>query len=761
VAHVSHRLSNAFQGALAGGGDPATSPLYVFGPFLSLIVVAGVASVTFGASVWLVVLTVVTVSLMYRKVMTWVTDGSGGSGLSEEEFGAWAVKVNAGITFVEYTLTFLVSMAALVTLLSDRIPFLNDRFLGTQYRTALAILLSVLTGWLVNRGPKTAARAFGPATFAVLLLLWGMVVATVCRLGFVLPDLQLRAFVPPYLHFTLKGFSRMLALMTGVEVFANLVAAFEGKPHEKSRRAFESLAIIMGTTVVTMLIVGPAIYRLSNPQNLRVSVFTQTMDHLFPWPLAYLGTLVGILVLASACAASAQGLQNLALGLRYRHYIPAVLGQRNRFDVADKPVWLEVGIVVGCYAVFGTSEETYLAIYAIGVFVLLSMTSCAALKRLLHEIRHRISATEVLNLLGVSFAALLTTVATVIVFLERFREGAWTYLIFLPALYTVFTAFRAKLGEPLPLAEHLGRLYSGQYLLAYRRKKQPEAENPFQDIVVPLDGSTIAEQALPITEALCRKFQSRLTLISVEPNGGSGKGLNEKIAVQTVSTSSRSQIEAYLTEMAAKLRMNGIGVDSFFARGRPEIIVPAVARDVGADLLVLTTHGRSELERLFLSDTSTRIVRRSPSPVLLVRPGGYPGTTYTQFRRLLVCLDGSENAEQVLRYARAIAARCTSEMLLLSVPEGDFEESALRKYLDGVAEALRRRGLHPRPIVCGSGPARTIVEVSESEDTDLIVLARQGRGGLDRAVEIGSVADRVMQIAERPVLLVFVSPSTP
>ena len=95
------------------------------------------------------------------------------------------------------------------------------------------------------------------------------------------------------------------------------------------------------------------------------------------------------------------------------------------------------------------------------------------------------------------------------------------------------------------------------------------------------------------------------------------------------------------------------------------------------------------------------------------------------------------------------------------MPEGDFEESALRKYLDGVAEALRRRGLHPRPIVCGSGPARTIVEVSESEDTDLIVLARQGRGGLDRAVEIGSVADRVMQIAERPVLLVFVSPSTP
>jgi len=74
LAHVSHKLKNSFEGALAGGGDPATSPLYVFGPFLKLIVVAGVAQITFGASVWLVVITVAVVSAMYRLVMQWVTD---------------------------------------------------------------------------------------------------------------------------------------------------------------------------------------------------------------------------------------------------------------------------------------------------------------------------------------------------------------------------------------------------------------------------------------------------------------------------------------------------------------------------------------------------------------------------------------------------------------------------------------------------------------------------------------------------------------
>ena len=154
MAHVSHKLSTPLEGALAGGGDPATSPLYVFGPFLKLIVVGGVASVTFGASIWLVVITIAMVSAMYRLVMGWVTDGSGGSGLSEEEFGGWAVKINASITFIEYTLTFLVSMAALVTFIADRFPMLNEFLWGFQYRTFVAIFLSIHHGLAGKSRPQ-------------------------------------------------------------------------------------------------------------------------------------------------------------------------------------------------------------------------------------------------------------------------------------------------------------------------------------------------------------------------------------------------------------------------------------------------------------------------------------------------------------------------------------------------------------------------------------------------------------------------------
>ena len=143
----------------------------------------------------------------------------------------------------------------------------------------------------------------------------------------------------------------------------------------------------MSTTAVTMLIVGPAIFSLSDPSIREVSVFTQTMDKLLPAPLPYLGSLVGIFVLMSACAASAQGLQNLALGLRERHYIPPSFGALNQYEVAGKPVWLEIGIVSVSFLLFGTHEETYLALYAAGVFILLSMTGWAVTHRLVREIR--------------------------------------------------------------------------------------------------------------------------------------------------------------------------------------------------------------------------------------------------------------------------------------------------------------------------------------------------------------------------------------
>ena len=237
------------------------------------------------------------------------------------------------------------------------------------------------------------------------------------------------------------GYARILAVMTGIEIFANMVAAYEGPPEERGRKAFQGLLIIMGTASATMLIVGPAILALSNPLDTEVSVFTQTMDQLLPQPLPWLGTLVGIAVLLSAAAASAQGLQNLALGLKQRHYVPVFIGRRNKYEVAPVPVWIEVAIVALCFLFLGTNEETYLAIYAAGVFILLSMTGWAATKRLTRELRTSAETASWPALIGTILAAVLTTLATVIIFRERFLEGAWIYLVFIPVLYIGFSFF--------------------------------------------------------------------------------------------------------------------------------------------------------------------------------------------------------------------------------------------------------------------------------------------------------------------------------
>lgn len=735
MAHVSHKLSNSVEGALAGGGDPATSPLYVFGPFLRLIVVAGVAPITFGASIWLVVITVIAVSAMYRRVMIWVTDGSGGSGLCEEELGPWAVKVNASITFVEYTLTFLVSIAALVTFLADRLPALQQSLVGIPYRTMIAVALSVATAALVNRGPKVAARAFGPATAAILLLLWVMIGATVWKTGFHLPGFDLRAFTPEYLEFTVGGYARILALMTGIEIFANLVSAYRGPARERSRMAFTSLVIIMGTTAATMVVVGPAILQFSDPTNPNVSVFTQAMDHLLPAPLPYVGTLIGVAVLLSAAAASAQGLQNLVLGLRYRHYIPAPIGRRNAFDVADKPVWIQVGIVCVCFFAFGTHEETYLALYAAGVFVLLSLTGWAAVKRQVRELRAALKVSGTLALAVTLIAALLTSAATVVIFYERFTEGAWTYLLMIPALVALLSYFRRGLGAPTPVENRLGLLIVGKGFL---RPFELEPPQSFRRILVLLDGSMAAEQAIPSAQLLCRLTGADLLLVGSQESDGANLPITE---VPNYLESTRAGLA---DASDAKVLVSRLPLGEAAAK----------AADASRDLIVCARAAGSP------SHDARSLAILATEPVLFLTPGDNWKSRRARFSRILVAVDGSEPAEQVLAVVRAIAARFSSEIILTSVPEGSESETyeqTLVAYLARVAEALSKEGLQVRTLVAtGPGPARALAATAQLQHVDLIALASHGRGGVERRefVKLGSVASHVLEHASCPVLIV-------
>lgn len=778
-ATISRKLSNSFEGALAGGGDPASSPLYVFGPFLKLIIFAGVAQVTFGSSIWLVVFTVIMVSAMYRQVMIWVTDGSGGSGLAEEEFGSWAVKINAGITVIEYTLTFLVSMAALVTLLADRaielgIP-LNGSFLGISegYKLFLAIGASILIGWIVNRGPKASARAFGPATMAVLILLWAMIFATIWKFwgtpikaswligGINIPKINLEAFSSEYIHFTLGGYARILALMTGIEIFANLVAAYEGGRAERSRKAFGSLIIIMGTTALTMVIVGPAILEVSHVtagngghSGGEASVFTQTMNQILPAWASYLGTIAGVAVLLSASAAAAQGIQNLALGLRYRHYIAASFGQRNKYDVAEKPVWIMVFLIAFCYTIFGTHEETYLALYAAGVFILLSMTGWAAAKRLFRNLKQNVSVGNFLSLVGTLLATILTSIATVIIFQERFDEGAWLYFVLIPILYWGFTYYRNRLGNPPSVEERLGAIISEQRYYPTSLSELKLDETPFNKIVVPLDGSSLAEQSIATARAFARAYKAELEIICVEHK----EDENNIHMTDAERIANRTELQTYIGLVSKLIGDDGLRVKTHYRYGEPSAQIDAVAKETNADLIIMTTRGKFEFGQLITTSMTQRVVQKSSVPTLLIRPTNNWRSRRSEFKRILVALDGSEASEKVLPYIRAFANQFDSKVQLFSVPEGseseDYNEK-IQHYLDDIATTLKEEGMNIDTVVTGSGPARTILSVSEEEKVDLIMMSSHGRGGVDRSdqIPIGSVAEKVVSKTLCPVFL--------
>jgi len=787
LAHVSHKLSNSFEGALAGGGDPATSPLYVFGPFIKLIIVSPFAYQIFGTAIWLVILTIAVVSAMYRLVMRWVTDGSGGSGLSEEEFGGWAVKINAAITFIEYTLTFLVSMAAMVTFIADRAPILNEKILWIQYRTLVAIALSLLTGWLVNRGPKVAARTFGPATAGVLILLWVMIITTILTFGFKLPPLDFQALNLENIEITIGGFVRILAVMTGIEVFANLVAAYDGDSKQKSKKAFISLLIIMGTTAATMLIVGPAIFELADPNNNHVSVFTQTMDSLLPQPLPYLGSLAGIAVLMSASAASAQGLQNLALGLGRRRYVPPIFSQRNKFDVADLPVWFEVGIVALCFLFFGTYEETYLALYAAGVFILLSMTGWAVAKRLLRDLNEKFSLRKTFLIIGTLLAALLTTGATGIIFFERFLEGAWTYLIFIPILFWFFSFSRSRLGEPTPEEDYLGQLDAAQLAGFGFGQAEPSVPQPrmliskpseitwqaepkersrwrdirreIHQIVVLLDGSYFAAMALPISKLIVKSTNANLTLLS------SVKDHTPTYLEQYEDT--KLAREMYLLDVKQGLAGEHIKAEFEVRPGYIADATKGFVDDKGIDLVITSTRGKSGAQHWLSGGVSRKLTQKIDVPVILVKEG-IDRTPF--FKRILVALDGSIKSECVLPYAREFAKLFDCELVLLSVPEvpevkdyraaSDIVEKLrhkaelnMQKLLDAIARSLREDKIIVRTVVSGNRPALTIVNYADTVNADLIMITTRGRGGMDLFM-MGSVAYRVVENSDKPVMLV-------
>ncbi len=226
--------------------------------------------------------------------------------------------------------------------------------------------------------------------------------------------------------------------------------------------------------------------------------------------------------------------------------------------------------------------------------------------------------------------------------------------------------------------------------------------------------------------------------------------------------------------LAARIREAGaIQLATAHLSGSPAPALADYAREVGADLVVMTTHGRGGLQRVWLGSVADQLVRSLDVPVLLVRPEEVaPVQRVPALEEILVPLDGSRWAEAALPSALGVAKLFGARLLLVQVVEPvmllldgpvvpqslDEELMALRRreaqdYLDDVAERIIERGSVSRAIAVLAGNALAGIQAAAaSPGIGMIAMATHGRGGL-RRLAIGSVTDKLVRTGHLPVLV--------
>ena len=299
----------------------------------------------------------------------------------------------------------------------------------------------------------------------------------------------------------------------------------------------------------------------------------------------------------------------------------------------------------------------------------------------------------------------------------------------------------------------------------------------YSALMVPLDGSAFAEHALPLALDIARRASAALRLVLVHVPVASAFNANELANDLALDAAVREQEQAYLRGVlqrlatASPVRATGQLVDGPVAGA-----LCGQAAAPGTDLVIMTTHGRGPLTRLWLGSVADRLVRQAPTPVLLIRPReGEPDLAQPPaLRHVVIPLDGSELAEQVLGPATTLGRLMGADYTLLRVIEpvvlpdrrlggnaaGGFDPVLLRRlqeeaqaYLEGVAGRLREQSLTVRTrLVTNRTAARAIRDQAREQPAAVIALATHGRGGLSRLL-LGSVADKVARTSPVPVLV--------
>jgi nucleotide-binding universal stress UspA family protein len=304
----------------------------------------------------------------------------------------------------------------------------------------------------------------------------------------------------------------------------------------------------------------------------------------------------------------------------------------------------------------------------------------------------------------------------------------------------------------------------------------PPKASSFRSILVPLDGSSMAEQAVPLAIELAQRVRSKIRLVLVHQTLIAPVYPGTERLYTSIELSVRKSEREYLRGWADRIRESSKRpVTAVTLTGSVAPALEQYVRDNSVDLVVMATHGRGPLRRAWLGSVADHMVRSLEIPVMLVRateaqpahpPTARPGN-------ILLPLDGSPLAEAALEPAIALARAWDVEIGLVQVieplvfplesqmlPAVGYDEKlttlrrdAANDYLNDIAERIRDEGVRASSAaVLGVGVAETLLQLARPEEYGFIAIATHGRGGL-RRMALGSVADKLVRGADVPVLV--------
>ena len=275
-----------------------------------------------------------------------------------------------------------------------------------------------------------------------------------------------------------------------------------------------------------------------------------------------------------------------------------------------------------------------------------------------------------------------------------------------------------------------------------------------QTILIPIDGTESSSETLLYIRSIAPQSESQIVLVHVTPN--------------IDSANASIEIHPNVNEIHNELKQDGWNVERETRIGDPvhEIIKMAIL--LPATLILMSTHGRSGIERIRQGSVTEQVLKQSPCPVFILHsslPEPADQRTEHLFNRILVPLDGTDASSAILSCVERFALMHDSEIIMfhdeIEKAESEEEKAAIRAKLQDQSVTLANKGLKVSlDMTTYKRPIREILDRIDEMGIDLVSMATHGDGGEKRAMN-ESVTAEVIRHSSCPLLVWSSEPQCP